>query len=107
MEVLVLIFLSVVLQAGALLEHRDGESVHVEVDWELERESEEGLWKRACILITEAVVELRVSILGVVVLNTDRGPREVLQVVFELYEELTIILIDETDLLFEGRCPKL
>lgn len=100
MEILVLIFLSVVLQAGALLEHGDGESVHVEVDWELKGESEEGLWKRASVLITEAVVELRVCVLGFVVLNADGSPREVLQVVFELYEELTIILIDEADLLF-------
>ena len=30
-----------------------------------------------------------------------------LQVVLELYEKLTIILIDETDLLFEGGCPEL
>ena len=107
MEVLVLIFLSVVLQAGALLKHRDGESVHVEVDWELEGESEEGLRKWACVLVTEAVVKLRVGVLGIIVLNADGGPGEVLQVVFELYEELTIILVDKSDLLFESGCPEL
>jgi hypothetical protein len=105
-EELALVSLPVVLDAGSLLNHRDGERVHVEVDRHLKREREESLGKWASVLGSKAVVELRVGILGCVILDANGCPGEVLQVVFKLDEELTVIFVHEVDLPLKLISPK-
>ena len=41
-----------------------------------------------------------------VIVYTDRGPREVLQVVIQLDEEDAIVTVNETYLLLQGRGPQ-
>lgn len=60
----------------------------------------------ARVLGAEAVIQLRVAVLFIVVLYTDGGPREVLDVVFEGDEEDPVVAVREAHLLFKSRCPE-
>ena len=53
------------------------------------------------------MVQLRVLVLCIVVLDTDRGPGEVLQVVLKFDEEYAVITVYEANLLLESWCPEL
>ena len=94
MEELLIIWGAIAFEPRALLDDGDSESIGVEVDGHLKGEREEGLWHRALVLGSEAVIQLRVRVLCRVILETDRRPREVLEVVLHLDKELTIIAID-------------
>ena len=53
------------------------------------------------------MVKLRVLVLCIVVLNTDRGPGEVLKVVLQFDKENAVITLYEANLLLESWCPEL
>ena len=94
MEELLIIWRAIAFEPRTLLDDGDSERIGIEVDGHLKGEREEGLWHRALVLGSEAVIQLRVRVLSRVILETDRRPREVLEVVLYLDKELTIIAID-------------
>lgn len=51
------------------------------------------------------MIQLRVSVDGIVVLNADGSPGEVLEVIRQLDEELAIVFVKPLDLLLKGGCP--
>ena len=63
--------MAVILEPLTLLNHGDSKGVFFNINGACDIESKEGLRSRAFILRPKAVVELRVEVLGAVVLNAD------------------------------------
>ena len=67
--------------------------MRVEIDSTIQSKRKESLGHRALIFVPEAMVQLRVDVLIIVVLHADRSPTEVLQVVLQFDEENAIVFI--------------
>ena len=60
----------------------------------MKSEREEGLWQWTLIFRTKAVIKLRMNILSVIAIHTDRCPTKMLQIVIQLDKEDTIVSVD-------------
>ena len=97
--------MAVILDSISLLLDRDRKGMIIEINLFVKSELKVGLRHRTSIKLAKRVIDLRMLILVIIVLNTKGCPSEMSDIVDILNEENSIILIFKANLSLQIRSP--